>query len=164
MTSKAFLVTRRDLVAATVATTGFVALPSLLHAAEALQSVKPASDLFVLARDQLAGGRVIQAGRVHLDLPRLAENGNSVTLKVAVDSPMTATDHVRTIHLLSEQNPVATLAKFHVTPRAGRAWISTSIRLAGTQYVHAIAELSDGSLWFAKARSDVLLAACIDGG
>jgi sulfur-oxidizing protein SoxY len=125
---------------------------------------KPASPVFVTARDALAAGRPIGRGRVHLELPPLAENGNSVTLKVAVDSPMTPADHVKIIHLLSEQNPIATMARFHLQPRSGRAFVSTSVRLASTQNVHAIAEMSDGSLWFDSAQSIVLLAACVDGG
>jgi sulfur-oxidizing protein SoxY len=138
--------------------------PTTVLAAEGPGSVKPPSQVFLEAQATLANGREIKQGRVVLDLPRLAENGNSVTLKVNVDSPMTATDHVKTIHLLSEQNPIATMGRLHLSPRAGRAEVSTSVRLAMTQNVHAIAEMSDGSLWSASAESVVLLAACIDGG
>ena len=127
-------------------------------------SMKPPSALFLAARAELANGREIVRNRVKLDLPRLAENGNSVTLKIDVDSPMTAADYVKFIHILSEQNPIATVARFHLALRAGRAFVSTSIRLATTQNVHAIAEMSDGTLWFDAAESVVLLAACIDGG
>jgi len=125
---------------------------------------KPPSAPYLEARNALAGGRTITLGRVSLDLPRLAENGNSVTLKISVESPMTAADHVKTIHLLSEQNPIATVARFHLSPRSGRAFVSTSIRLAATQNINAIAEMSDGTLWEAQAESIVLLAACTDGG
>lgn len=127
-------------------------------------SGKPPSALYVEAREKLAAGREIKIGRVTLDLPRLAESGNSVTLKVRVESPMTAGDHVKTIHLLSEQNPIATIGRFHLSPRSGRAEVSTSIRLAATQNIHAIAEMHDGALFEAMAESVVLMAACIDGG
>ena len=111
------------------------------------------SALFTKALGELARGRAINPGRITLDIPRLAESGNSVQLKVRVDSPMTAGDHVKTIHLLSEQNPIATIARFHFTPASGRAEAETYVRLATTQNVHAIAEMSNGALWGATSRS-----------
>jgi sulfur-oxidizing protein SoxY len=122
------------------------------------------SALYVEERAALAVGREIATGRVRLELPRLAENGNSVTLRVSVESPMTDADYVRSITLLSEQNPVARIAQFTLSPRAGRAEVSTSVRLATTQNVHAIAEMSNGALFEAQGESVVLLAACLDGG
>ncbi len=122
------------------------------------------SDLFRAAERELANGRPIRNGRIVLDIPRLAENGNSVAVAISVESPMTASDHVRTIHLLSERNPIAVIGRFHLGPRAGRAEVKTYVRLATTQNVHAIAEMSDGSLWRAQGESVVLLAACLDGG
>jgi sulfur-oxidizing protein SoxY len=123
----------------------------------------PVSELYLAARSDLARGRPIREGRVTLDVPRLAESGNSVPLKVVVASPMTAADHVTRIHILSEQNPIARIATFRLGPRAGRAEVATNIRLATTQNIHAIAEMSDGSLWEAASEVVVLLAACLDG-
>jgi len=111
----------------------------------------------------LVGGREIGKDRVVLDVPRLAESGNSVALKVSVTSPMTAADHVRVIQVLSEKNPVALIARFELGPRAGRAEVATNIRLATTQNIHVIAETSDGRLWGASAEVVVLIAACLDG-
>jgi sulfur-oxidizing protein SoxY len=122
------------------------------------------SALFTKALSDLARGRTIQPGRMALDIPRLAESGNSVQIKVLAESPMTAADFVKTVHLLSEQNPIATIARFHFTPASGRAEAETYVRLATTQNVHAIAEMSDGTLWGAKTEVVVLLAACLDGG
>ena len=100
--------------------------------------------------------------RVHLELPLLIENGNSVPLRVRVDSPMTREDHVRVIHLLSEKNPVRHMASFHLGSRAGRADIQTRVRLAGSQRVVALAQMSDGS-FYADGRSIVVtLSACLD--
>lgn len=101
-------------------------------------------------------------GRVRLDLPVLADNGNSVPLKVTVQSPMTAADHVRTIRLLSERNPEREMAVFHLGPRAGVAEVSARVRLAGSQKVTAIAEMSDGSQWTDSAEVVVTLSACLD--
>ncbi len=104
---------------------------------------------------------MLNEGRVNFSLPPIAENGYSVSLDVEVESPMTEEDHVRRIMILSERNPVPTLAQFHLGPRAGIAKVSTKIRLAGTQTVLAIAEMSDGSLWSGTAATVVTLAACV---
>lgn len=119
---------------------------------------------FLDARAAIQQGRQIGRERVTIDVPRLAESGNSVALKVSVASPMTAGDHVRAIHVLSEKNPVPLIARIDLGPRAGRAELATNIRLATTQNVHAIAETSDGRLWSASAEVVVLIAACLDGG
>ncbi|WP_119388392.1 SoxY-related AACIE arm protein [Taklimakanibacter lacteus] len=108
------------------------------------------------------GNRDVRPGRVKLDVPPLVENGNAVGITVTVESPMSANDHVRRIGLFNEKNPQADIAVFHLGPRAGRARISTRIRLASSQTVMAVAEMSDGSLWFGEAQVIVTLAACIE--
>jgi sulfur-oxidizing protein SoxY len=108
------------------------------------------------------GGATVTPGRVHLDIPPLVENGNTVALTVAVDSPMTAADHVSHIHIFNEKNPQPYVAAFHLGPRAGKAQISTRIRLADSQTVTAIAQMSDGSFWSADADLIVTLAACTE--
>ena len=118
------------------------------------------------ARDaivKLTGTAPIRSGRVVLNLPPLVENGNSVSLSVTVDSPMTTADHVKTIHLFAEKNPQPYIATFHLGPRAGRARVSTRIRLADSQTVTAIAEMSDGSFWSGSAESVVTFASCTEG-
>ena len=104
-----------------------------------------------------------QRGRVKLELPILADNGNSVPMKVTVQSPMTEADHVKTIRLISERNPEREMAVFHLGPRAGVAEVSSRVRLAGSQTVTAIAEMSDGSQWMDTAEVVVTLSACLDG-
>jgi len=104
-----------------------------------------------------------RTGRVTLTLPALAESGNSVRLKVQVDSPMTAEAHVQSIHILSEKNPRPVIARFSLGPRAGRAEVSTRIRLAGTQQVVAVAVMNDGTAWLATAEVVVTAAACVEG-
>jgi sulfur-oxidizing protein SoxY len=107
-------------------------------------------------------GAPIRAGRVTLELPPLADNGNSVAMRLAVESPMTPQDHVRAIHLFSERNPVRHMAAFYLGPRAGRAEIVSRVRLAGSQRIVALAELSDGSFWAGSAAVVVTLSACLD--
>ncbi len=118
----------------------------------------------VEAIKSITKGAAVKNGRVAIVLPELAENGNVVSLSVSVDSPMTPADHVKAIHIVSEKNPIAHVATFSLGSRAGRANISTNIRLATTQVVTALAEMSDGSYWSASQEVIVTLAACLDAG
>jgi len=110
----------------------------------------------------LADGTPVRKGKVTLVLPQLADNGNSVPIRITVDSPMTAADHVKSIHLYSERNPVPNMANFYLGPRAGKAEIDSRVRLAGSQRVTAVAKLSDGSFWYDAAPIVVTLSACLD--
>ena len=111
---------------------------------------------------KVVGASTVNAGKVKVELPPLSENGNTVPLTVSVESPMTAADHVRAIHVFTELNPQPDVASFRLGPRAGRARVSTRIRLAHTQNVTVIAELSDGSFWSDRAAVVVTLAACLE--
>jgi sulfur-oxidizing protein SoxY len=111
---------------------------------------------------KVVGTAPVTPGRVKVELPPLSENGSTVPLTVSVESPMTAEDHVRAIHVFTELNPQPDVASFRLGPRAGRARVSTRIRLANTQNVTAIAELSDGSFWTDRAAVVVTLAACLE--
>lgn len=110
----------------------------------------------------IAGAREPQEGRVTLDLPKIAETGNSVPVTVRAESPMTVADHVARLHLLSMGNPRPNVATFHLGPRAGIAEVGTRVKLSRTQQVVALAEMSDGSLWQAKASIVVTLGACVE--
>jgi len=109
---------------------------------------------------EATGGELPKTSHVKLTLPPIAESGNSVPLKVQVESPMTAADYVKSIHLFSEKNPRPVIAQFHLTSRSGKAEISTRIRLAGSQQVVAVAVMSDGSSWAGTADVVVIAAAC----
>jgi sulfur-oxidizing protein SoxY len=111
---------------------------------------------------QLIGDREPQPGGMTLSLPKIAETGNSVPLTVAVDSPMTPEDHVRRIHIFVPGNPEPVAATYHLGPRAGKAQVSTHIRLARTQTVLALAEMSDGSVRSDAASILVTLGACVE--
>ena len=111
---------------------------------------------------KVTGGARIQPGRVKLELPVLADNGNSVSLKVSIDSAMTPADYVRSIHIYAARNPRPNVANFYLGPRAGRAQVSTRVRLGGSQRVLAVAALSDGTFWSATADVVVTLSACYD--
>ena len=104
----------------------------------------------------------IQEGRVTLTIPPLVENGNLVVLKVSVDSPMTADDYVKVIHVIAEGNPFPNIFTAYLTPRSGTANITTRVRLADSQVVWAIAQMSNGSYWKGSAETLVTLSACTE--
>ena len=87
-------------------------------------------------------------------MPRLAENGNIVPVTVTVDSPMTEQDYVKSIHLFAEKQSAAahsgrgTRAAQRPSPRLLRA-----IRVAISQQMHAVAVMSDGTLWSTAVES-----------
>ena len=110
----------------------------------------------------VVGSAVVQTGRVKIDVPPLVENGNTVPMTVSVTNPMTADDYVKSIHVFNEKNPQPNVGNFYLGPRAGRAQISTRIRLADSQKIVAIARLSDGSFWSVSADVVVTLAACTE--
>ncbi|MEX2481732.1 MAG: thiosulfate oxidation carrier protein SoxY [Gammaproteobacteria bacterium] len=147
--------TRRQIIAAAGVAGSMLALPRLATATPQMHDD---------ALSALSGGAPINDGRVELIIPGVAENGLSVFTTVAVESPMTEADHVRAIHILSEQNPIAHLLTWHLSPRAGIARVSTNIRLAASQEVTALAEMSDGTFWRDRRHVVVTIAACIDGG
>ncbi len=109
------------------------------------------------------GGTAVKEGGVKLDLPPLVENGNAAPLTVSVDSPMTEADHVRRLAVFNERNPQPNVITAQLGPRSGRATLSTRIRLANSQRITAVAEMSDGSFWSGSADVIVTLAACIEG-
>jgi sulfur-oxidizing protein SoxY len=111
---------------------------------------------------KLTGGAAIREGKVTLTIPPLVENGNLVVLKVSVDSPMTANDYVKTIHVIAEGNPLPNIFTVYLTPRSGTAKITTRVRLADSQTVWAIAQMSNGSFWKGSAETLVTLSACTE--
>jgi sulfur-oxidizing protein SoxY len=148
---------RRKILKAASALAGAGALARL--------TVKPADATPEMMRDAVRsaiGKAPVKKGKVKLDLPPLVENGNSVPCMVSVDSPMTATDYVKAIHIFNEKNPQPNVISVKLGPRAGRAGFSTRIRLADTQTVTAIAEMSDGTCWSDDIDVIVTLAACVE--
>jgi sulfur-oxidizing protein SoxY len=112
----------------------------------------------------VVGGAQVRRGRVRLELPPLIDNGNSVPLSVTVASPMTPADHVKSIHVFSEKNPQPNVLSAYLGPRCGQARVATRIRLADSQTLHAIAQMSDGSFWSDSAQVVVTLSACLEEG
>ncbi|MCC7016243.1 MAG: SoxY-related AACIE arm protein [Rhodospirillales bacterium] len=120
----------------------------------------PAATQAAIAK--VTGGARITPGRVKLELPPIVENGNSVHCTVTVDSPMTPTNYVKSIHVFTERNPQPNVIGVRLGPRAGRARFAARIRLADTQKVMAIAEMSDGSFWSDRVEIVVTGGACLE--
>jgi sulfur-oxidizing protein SoxY len=149
--------TRRDMLKlAGALTLGASAAPALVASAEATPAEMQA------AVTSVVGDARINDGRVKLDIPPLVENGNSVPCTVTVESPMTAADHVKAVHIFTERNPQPYVISAVLGPRAGRASISTRIRLRDSQTVLAVAEMSDGTLWSGRASVMVTVSACLE--
>ena len=151
--------TRRRFLIDTAALAGAAGICLPLAAGPA--SATPASMRAAIRK--VVGEAPVTKGRLKIDLPPLIENGNAVSLTVAVESPMTVEDHVKAIHVFTEKNPQPNVISVQLGPRAGRATFSSRIRLADSQKVIAIAQMSDGSFWSDEIEVIVTLAACLEG-
>lgn len=110
--------------------------------------------------DKFTGGKSAKEGKVKLELPQIAENGNTVPITVSVESPMTKDNYVKRVVLVADANPRAGVATFNFTPASGVAEASTRMRLAQTQNVIAVAEMSDGSFYMTKRQVKVTIGGC----
>lgn len=109
------------------------------------------------------GGKVTQPGKVELGVAQLIDNGNAVPVTVRVQSPMSSEDHVTSIAIFNQRNPLPDVVRFNLSARSGKAEVATRIRLATSQTLVAVAGLSDGSYWRHEVDVIVTLAACIEG-
>ena len=148
--------TRRQFLAITAGTALVTVAPVVADPAQATP------DMLASAMREVVGGAVVHTGKVKLEVPPLVENGNTVPITVSVASPMTEADHVKSIHIFNEKNPQPNVGNFYLGPRAGRAQVSTRIRLADSQKVVVVAKLSDGSFWSTTTEVVVTLAACTE--
>jgi sulfur-oxidizing protein SoxY len=146
--------TRRRLVAAMTAWGGLAALPRTVTAADAPHFRE--LDLYL-------AGRAPVLARLALDVPRIADNGNAVSMRVSMDGPFTEGAHVTAIRLFSEKNPVPLMALFEFPVPLSRIDVESRIRLAGSQRIVAVAETADGKLYEAVAEVSVTISACLDG-
>jgi sulfur-oxidizing protein SoxY len=147
---------------AVLKTAGALAAGAGIGAIATTRTTQATPDAMQAAIRKVIGKATLQKGKVKLDVPPLSENGNTVSCSVDVDSPMTAKDHVKAIHIFNEKNPQPNVVSVHLGPRAGRAHFATRIRLADTQTVVAIAELSDGTFWSDSADVIITLGACLE--
>jgi sulfur-oxidizing protein SoxY len=149
---------RRAFLASAIAAAGL--LPFDAHADTSGSVSLERSQKFTDDFARLLGSASPVDGKIAVDLPEIAENGNFVPITIAVDSQMTDADHVKTIHILSTANPVAHVATFHLSPRNGTARVQTRIRLAKTQDVVTLAELSTGTMLISTVFVKVTIGGC----
>ncbi len=109
---------------------------------------------------KLFGDKKMAQGKIKLDVPEIAENGLVVPVNVEIESPMTDADYVKAVHVFADGNPQPGIVSYQFTPACGKASAATRMRLAQTQDVICIAEMSNGDLYSAKANVKVTIGGC----
>lgn len=148
-----FAVNRRQVLAAgagAIAVAAFGSTTQLAHASN------DAADLI----KKFTAGKTATEGKVKLDLPEIAENGNTVPMTVTVESPMTDASHVTDVLVVADGNPRGGVVTFHFSPASGMAEANTRIRLASSQNIIAVAKMNDGSFFTAKKEVKVTIGGC----
>jgi sulfur-oxidizing protein SoxY len=145
--------TRRSALAVTGGAVAAASLPATPTLAQARNN---SADLI----RAFTGGKAATAGRVKLEAPEIAENGNTVPFTVTVESPMTEADHVTDVLVVADGNPLGGVCKFMFNPRSGIAEANTRIRLAETQNIVAVAKMSDGSFFTGTVNVKVTIGGC----
>lgn len=151
MTTNSSFLSRRDF-----AIGGACALLAALTARGALADTEGLSTLVT----RIFGDRDFEEDRIRLLVPPVAENGMVVPVSIEVDSPMTPEDHVISLHLFALDNPVPHVSTYNFTPESGRAAISTRIRLAKSQDILALAEMSGRTIHAAKTSVKIMIGGC----
>jgi sulfur-oxidizing protein SoxY len=151
MVSTSLALTRRTALAGSLAVFAAALAPRLAHAdAKAVEA----------ELKKLFGDKPIGSGKIKLDVPEIAENGLVVPVTVDVESPMTDADFVKTVHVFADGNPLPGIVSYTFTPACGKASASTRMRLAQTQNIICVAEMSNGALHMAKAEVKVTIGGC----
>ena len=109
---------------------------------------------------KLYGDKKLESGKIKLDVPEIAENGLVVPVNVDIESPMTDADYVKAVHVFADGNPSPGVVTYRFTPACGKASASTRMRLAQTQNIVCIAEMSNGTLYTAKSNVKVTIGGC----
>lgn len=152
---------RRQLLTATG--TGLVAAAGLSAGLSMVGAPRSAAAADTASADEqiktLSGGKATE-GKVKVDGPEIAENGNTVPVTIEVDSPMTADNYVKAVHVFADGNPTPNVASFTFTPQSGKAFAKFRIRLAKTQNVKAVALMSDGSAFVGAKEIKVTIGGC----
>jgi sulfur-oxidizing protein SoxY len=145
---------RRQLVMGALAVAAVAAMPSMPALAQA--GPKAAEELM----NQIVGAAKPIEGKLLIDMPEIAENGNTVPFTLSVDSPMTDKDYVKAIHMIATANPQPNVVTFRFTPASGSAKAASRMRLLDTQEVIAVAELSDGKFLTGRRTVKVTVGGC----
>ena len=146
-------ITRRQAFVVGAAAVAAAALGQSVTSAHAANNIQEMINKFT-------GGATPADGKVKLDLPEIAENGNTVPITVSVESPMTDKDYIREVIVLADGNPNAGVATFRFSPASGVAEANTRIRLANTQNIVAVAKTNDGKYYTASKQVKVTIGGC----
>jgi sulfur-oxidizing protein SoxY len=150
------VVHRRDVLLGAAGAAAFASLLALSGRALAQASTPSAADLLKTIHGDVKPAEA----KVNLDLPEIAENGNTVPFAVSVESPMTDKDYVKAVHVVATGNPRPEVASFGLTPLSGKASVSSRMRLGKTQDVIVVAEMSDGKFYMGKRTVKVTIGGC----
>jgi sulfur-oxidizing protein SoxY len=150
------VVDRRDVLLGAIGAAAFASLLAAGGGASAQDNPPSAADWL----KTIHGDAKPIEGKIDLDLPEIAENGNTVPFAVSVESPMTDRDHVKAVHVVSTGNPRPEIATFLLTPQSGKAAVSSRMRLGKTQDVVVVAEMSDGKFYMGKRTVKVTIGGC----
>lgn len=137
--------------------TGLATAPLLLVIPNLAQATAAAVEAEI---KKLYGDKTIGSGKIKLDVPQIAENGLVVPVTVEVESPMTEADYVKAIHVFADENPLPGVVTYRFTPASGKAVVSFRMRLARTQNIVCVAEMSNGSLHTTKSEVKVTIGGC----
>ena len=138
---------------------GLAAIAASTGCANRVAAQSTAGDFQVVLKSLIGDATPIE-GKISLELPEIAENGNTVPYTVRVESPMTDFQYVKAVHLLAPGNPLPQISSFFFTPQSGKAAVSSRMRLAQTQEVLVLAEMSDGTFYTAKRPVSVTVGGC----
>jgi len=155
------VVARRDVLVGAGAAAVLMAFGMRVEAqAPKVEQAAPVPSLFEQALEEILKGAKPATGKISLEIPEIAENGNTVPYAIAIDSPMTESDHIKAVHILSTINPLPHIASFGLTPLSGRAFVASRMRLSKTQDVVILAELSGGKFIISRRTVKVTIGGC----
>lgn len=140
---------RREILLTGLASGALTGLPLRLPAQESA----PASTEAGVIAAFTGGAEPAEGGGITLTAPEVAENGNTVPIRVEAPG---ATE----ILVLAPGNPSPQVATFRFGALAGVQMAATRIRLARTQDVVAIAKLADGRFLRTAANVKVTIGGC----
>ena len=137
-------------------------VPSIASAADEAKKVTGPNEMSIeSAIAAVTGGKPVTASsKVSMTAPEIAENGAVVPVKVTVESPMSANDYVKAIHVFGSKNNNSRCANVYLTPANGEAAFATRIKLGATQDVVAVVEMSNGTFLSAKQNVKVTIGGC----
>ena len=150
------VVDRRDVLLGAMGAAAFASLLALGGRASAQANPPSAADWL----NTIHGDAKPTESKINLDVPEIAENGNTVPFAISVESPMTDNDYVKAMHVVSTGNPRPEIATFLLTPLSGKAAVSSRMRLGKTQDIVIVAEMSDGKFYMGKRTVKVTIGGC----